>query len=57
VGDPGLGFGGLRQFGSGLINHVRMKLRGGLNPALKVNSSDSLLHATILRYFAGNNSG
>lgn len=29
VGDPTWGFGGLRQFGTVLINHLQLKIRGG----------------------------
>ena len=30
IGNPDLGFGGLRQFGPGLINHVNLKVRDDL---------------------------
>ena len=30
VGDPDLGFGGLRMFGPVLVNHTQLKLRAGL---------------------------
>jgi hypothetical protein len=48
IGDPDLGFGGLRQFGTALISHVTMKVRSGLGiNSLMIVDSPGMIDSPI----------